>query len=333
MTELLFYRYLIALISKLGIMRFHYLFLLITFLACSEGGSLSENKSDLNVIKQEKRSDFVDRKIKLKQQNKCMIDGEVLEENELWLKDQGKLICILADSSTYDPSYGLSHRILEVINTFSCELELKLTLPVNVSPDFPYFLADINYNNGSKIVAIKAAKSIYCLDLTTNKLLPILKPSYKQTREEMDASTGNILRLEVWENFLVGFAQGKGAFVFDLSQENGKAILPFAEYKITETDYNSLFLLPSNKGKFQAILPTYDWEEGTFGINPIFEQPRSISVEVQKSALDNQYLVLRSKKDKNALLVDMKAKKRKELPAELLNKPTKQILSWAKKEG
>jgi len=268
----------------------------------------------------------------LKQQQKCAIKGELLEGNELWLKDHAKMVCIRADSSTYDANLGMSHRILEIYNTFTCKVELKLTLPINVSPDFPYFLADINYNNESKIVAIKAAKTVYCLDLGSNKMLPLLAPKFKTKREMADPSSGTIIRLELWEDFLVGYAQDQGTFVFDLSNEGGaKPVLPFAEYQLGDTRYNSLFLLPSGKDKYQAIFPDYDWEEENFAINPIFKAPLALETSVQKSALDNQYLVLRQKDEKNAILVDMKAKKDKAVPTEILNKSTKEILTWAKK--
>lgn len=269
----------------------------------------------------------------LKQQQKCVIEGELLEGNELWLKDHAKLVCIRADSSTYDANFGMSHRILEIYNTHTCKVELKLTLPVNISPDFPYFLADINYNNESEIVAIKAAKTVYCLDLATRKMLPLLTPKFKTKREIADPSSGTIIRLELWENFLVGYAQDQGTFVFDLSSSGGaKPVLPFAEFQLGDTRFNSLFLLPSGPNKYQAIFPFYDWEEENFAINPIFKSPISLETSVQKSALDNQYLVLRHKDQKNAILVDMKAKKNRPLPPEMLNKNTKEILAWAKQQ-
>lgn len=270
----------------------------------------------------------------LKQQQKCAIKGKILEENELWLKDQGKMVCIIADSSTYDANLGMSHRILEVYNTYTCKVELKLTLPVNVSPDFPYYLADINYNNESKIVAIKAAKTVYCLDLGTQKMLPLLSPKFKTKRALADPSSGTIIRLELWEDFLVGYAQDLGTFVFDLSSAEGpKPVLPFAEFQLGDTRFNSLFLLPSGQNKYQAIFPNYDWEEESFVINPIFKEPTSIETSVQKSALDNQYLVLRQADKQSAILVDMKAKKNQVLPSEMLNKTTKEILTWAKKNS
>ncbi len=319
---------------------FLYLIGLLFFISCSETATKStptptelppkaESTSATNSRALPRNANQIT--LPIKQQQKCKISGEILADNELWLKDQARLVCIRADSTTYDPAFGMSHRILEVYNTYNCSVDLKLTLPVNLSPDFPYFLADINYNNDSKIVAVKAAKTIYCLDLETKRMLPMLTPTFKSPRESVDASSGNIVRLELWEDFLIGYAQDRGTFVFDLSPKSGpKPVLPFAEYKLGDTRFNSLFLLASENKNSQAILPNYDWEEEVFSINPIFKTPIPISTDVQKSALDNQFLVLRQKDGKNALLVDMKVGENKTLPTELLDKTTKEILAWAK---
>ncbi len=321
-------------------MRYFSFFLICLLFACTEPASSSRSAeprtetAPSKVGEQQKTpKEAVHINQKVKQQQKCKIEGEVLEDNELWLKDQGKLICIMADSSTYDATLGMSHRILEVFNTYTCELETKLTLPVNDSPDFPYYLADINYNNNSKIVAIKAAKTVYCFDLTTKRMLPLLNPTFKTKREDSDASSGTIIRLELWENFLVGYAQDKGTFVFDLGAgQIPKPVLPFAEYQVGETNFNSLFLLPSETDKYQAILPSFDWEEEIFSINPIFKTPLALNTAVQKSALDNPYIVLRDKIKNQPLLVDMKAMKNKYLPPAIVDKTTKEILTWAKAE-
>ncbi len=312
-------------------MRYFSFFVACLLLACSEPVStgntaeqqptVASNKTDKEETRP-KDADHISQTVK--QQQKCEVIGEVLEDNELWLKDQGKLICIMADSSTYDATLGMSHRILKVFNTYTCDLEVKLTLPVNISPDFPYFLADINYNNNSKIVAIKAAKTVYCFDMTTQRMLPPLNPTFKTKRAEADASSGTIIRLELWEDFLVGYAQDKGAFVFDLGKDGiPQPVLPYAEYQLGENRFNSLFLLPSETAKYQAILPSFDWEEEVFSINPIFTVPLAITTTVQKSALDNPYIVLREKDKNKALLVDMKGMRSKALPEALLYKTTK----------
>ena len=317
-----------------------YLLVLVFFIACIDSGTTTQESgtasnqgqispsTNLEAIPKSNRQVSAP----IKQQQKCTTKGELLAENQLWLKDQAKLICIIADSSTYDANLGMSHRIIEVYNTYNCELDLKLTLPINLSPDFPYYLADINYNNDSKIVAIKAAKTVYCLDLNTKKMLPLLTPKFKSNREGVDAASGTIIRLELWEDFLVGYAQDLGTFVFDLDGTGQtKPILPFAEFRTGESNFNSLFLLPSGKNAYQAILPTYDWEEEIFSINPIFKEPVALNTDIQKSALDNQFIVLRQTDQKDALLVDMKAQKNRSLPTALINKSTKEILAWAKK--
>ncbi|MEM1121322.1 MAG: hypothetical protein AAGJ18_12795, partial [Bacteroidota bacterium] len=56
----------------------------------------------------------------------------------------------------------------------------------------------------------------------------------------------------------------------------------------------------------------------------------ALETNVQKSALDNRYLVLRQKGQKKAILVDMQAKINRPLPVEVANKSTKEILTWAK---
>ena len=56
-------------------------------------------------------------------------------------------------------------------------------LPVDVSPDFPYFIiAEITYNNNSQLVAIHGFKLIYIYDVENRSLLPQLQPQYLSER-------------------------------------------------------------------------------------------------------------------------------------------------------
>lgn len=263
-------------------------------------------------------------------QRDCLIEGEILEGNELVLKEQYKLVCITADSSTHDSNLGMSHRILNFYDTKACSLELKVTLPINESPDFPYYLADVNYNKTSKIVAIKAAKSIYCLDLLGRKLLPELKPKFKTKRNSVDASSGYITHLELWENYLIGWAQDKGTFIFDLNTKSPTPSYPIAEWQRGTDIYSSLFILPSDKGKSQLVIPNYNFDEETFEVNPILETPQVIKTEISQNALNNRFIVFRYQEDNKALVIDMKERTKIKLPSQLANQPTKAILNWAK---
>ena len=108
--------------------------------------------------------------------------NEVLEGNQFWIREKSILVAVTADSTTFDADFGSSHRVLEVYNTESCELIQREVLPVNVSPDFPYFLAEITYNNESELVGIRGANTIYVYDVAQQQLLPELKPQYLSER-------------------------------------------------------------------------------------------------------------------------------------------------------
>ena len=262
----------------------------------------------------------------------CLLSGKVLAQNQVWLPDQSAIVCIAADSSTFDTTFGESHRLLSIYDARTCKPTLQLTLPVNKSPDFPYYLADKNYNNTSKIVAIKGATTVYCLDVVGKKMLPTLQPTFKINRPAIDAQSGTILRLELWEDFIIGYAQDQGIFVFKVTSATPpEAILPFAEYKKGDSQYNSLFLLPSSANKVQAILPAYDWEEDRLSINPLFKAPIELQQEVGKGALNNQYLVLREKETAKAIGLDLKKGQKIDLPTELQSKEVNKIVAWMSK--
>lgn len=255
----------------------------------------------------------------------CEISGEILKHNQLWLPDQLLIACISADSTTKDHKLGDSHRILSLYNTTDCKQALRLTLPINRSPDFPYRLADINYNKSSNIIAIKGIDHFYCLDLVNKKLLPPLRPSFKTSRQAVDAQSNQILRLEVWENFIIGYAQDQGVFVFQINSSNTpSAILPHAEYRVNETLYHSLFLIASGD-KMQAIIPTYNWEEDRFEINPIFKQPVLLKKEIQSKRQNNAYLILRKSEANQAIAIDLKTRKKLNLPKDIQQKSSKEI--------
>ncbi len=264
----------------------------------------------------------------LRSKHDCEIAGSILEGNQMWVREKEILVCILADSTTHDADLGESHRILEVYNTESCERVSREVLPVNVSPDFPYYIAEINYNKTSRLLGIKGFDKIYTYDLDSHKLMPPLQPTFANERFAEDAQSGMIRRLEVWEDCLVGYAQDEGVFVFDLEDiENPKTILPFSEYKKDEA-YYSLFLLLSGD-KYQAIMPSYNFDSDQFTINPLFTNPVALSTNVPQSALNNRFLVLReSNQDRSALAFDLQARERIELPADIANQNTQAILNW-----
>lgn len=265
----------------------------------------------------------------------CPISGEVLEGNQFWARQLQRLITISADSTTLDPELGPSHRILTVYNTETCDSIDRRVLPINRSADFPYFIADILYNNSSNLVGIRGFSELLIYDLEKGELREPFAPGFLRQRALTDAQSGMIQHLEVWENYLIGYAQDKGTFVFSLSEEGELSpVLPFAEYQAEDGVYRSLFLLPSAEGQMQAMIPHYDFNEGTFDLNLQFVQPTSLSTNVPESARNNRFLVLRAANDNStAYGFDLRDRERIELPAEVAGRNTQAILEWLRRNG
>lgn len=260
----------------------------------------------------------------------CVVKGHILPANQIHLPEKDRIVSILADSTTFDKKFGDSHRKITVHDTKLCEPIIELTLPVNSSPDFPYYLAPTPTSSESNLVLIKGKNTIHCLNVITKEVLPTLSPKFKTTRMAQDAQSGTILQVTQWGNYIIGYAQDMGCFVFQTQEQQApKLLLPYSEYPISETHFNSLFLLTTSSNKTQAILPTYDWETNTLSINPLFQEVLNLSSPI-KSALNNQYLVFKSSKGK-VFGVDAKAAKRIDLPKEIQSKKVKEIIDWMKK--
>jgi hypothetical protein len=266
---------------------------------------------------------------------KCDIVGEVLEGNQYWDRERDVLVVIKADETTTTEEYGPSHRILEVLNGRSCETLFTKVLTENTSPDFPYYLAPIQYNKVSNLVGIKGYYEVYVLDLANDYKLTKLEPEFFSDRQYDDPQSGMIQRLEVWEHYLIGFGQDVGPFAFDLNEkDNPQAVLPFAEWQDPQIGrYHSLFLLPA-EGGYQGIMPWYDAETDEFNFSPIFPEPRKLSLDVQRSARNNKFLVLRDAAD-NQQVYPIHLGHREvssDVPADVLSAGTQEILKWLREQ-
>lgn len=269
----------------------------------------------------------------------CDLNGTVLDENQFWAKNENLLVAVVAAPETNDPTFGESHRVLEMFDGKTCERVMREVLPVSMSPDFPYYLSDITYNNLSRLVAVRGFDKIYILDLSNRKLNGPVEPAFLNTRYAEDAQSGMIQRLEVWEDYLIGFAQSEGAFVFDLSNpEQPKAVLPSAEYEIEEgLEYHSLFLLPSSDAAngVQAILPKFNYETEEFSIGAMFQSPLKVDTNIPRNVRNNRYLVLKelvSGTESRPIAIDMEKMKMFDLPADVAKKKVTDIVDWMKKQ-
>ncbi|MEZ4984291.1 MAG: hypothetical protein R2795_04515 [Saprospiraceae bacterium] len=112
----------------------------------------------------------------------CPITGEVLEGNKVWLQTPDLLVVIKADETTTTEEFGPSHRVLEILDGRSCERRHKTTLPENTSPDFPYYVAPIQYNNVSNVIGIQGYYDVFICDLANGYKLSKLNPRYFKER-------------------------------------------------------------------------------------------------------------------------------------------------------
>ncbi|MFK7775574.1 MAG: hypothetical protein AB8F94_25755 [Saprospiraceae bacterium] len=267
----------------------------------------------------------------VEKKKECEIKGKILEGNRKIVEGKNTLVVIVADEKN-------SHRKLEIYNTSTCELIKSEVLPINISADFPYMVADIIYNKNSHLVAIKGHGAVYCYDVENQKLMDALIPDYLNERIAADASSGKIKHLEVWENYLIGYAEDIGAFVFDLTDTaHPKNLLPAAEFDLSEgegEDFASLFFLKSQNGKntYQAIAPNYDYDNFKFQVNPLFKTPKNVSISIPPKEQNDRFVLLKMK-DKNVFVVNMETQKNVALPDQLKNKTSKEILNWLKKQS
>ncbi len=257
----------------------------------------------------------------------CRPGGELLEGNRLLIRDRGLGAYIVADSTTYDENLGASHRLLVIMALDSCrEVDRKL-LPINLSPDVPYLLADVSYHRARQVIAIKGLKTIWGYDLRNRQLLGPKEPDFLNERTYADAQSGNILRLEVWEDYLLGYAADLGAFAFTLNEARQlQPYLPVAEFPLDGLAYRSVFLMPATTGRLQAIIPMMDLTAGDFRVKTLFEQPMELRERPQ--ALAQPFVFLGKASEGEAIIVDLQKAERIELPAEMRSADLDRIERW-----
>ena len=247
----------------------------------------------------------------------CPIKGNILPENLKKLAKSKQILAIVADSTTHDSQFGESHRVLLIQDQATCTEVFRQALPVNQSPDFPYYIADINYNNTNALVAIKGYNTVYCYDINAKEILPVLTPQYVNAREAQDAQSRQIKHLELWEDYIIGYAADYGTFVFNIL-DNGtiKPTLPYAEYNVSGTDtFHSLFALQSNDAKTQLLFPDYDNANKQFSLNALLDKPAQFDINNSIVSKNNRYVIFQDIADKRPSVIDLKLQKVKELSA------------------
>jgi len=265
--------------------------------------------------------------------HQCILAGTVLEDNSYWIKTAQTLVGISADSTTKDMDFGDSHRIFTALNTADCSILFKETLPINRSPDFPWYLNTNTYESVNQVLCMQGISFIYCYDVSSKKMLPQMKPEFYKKRVALDAQSGTPAGLAIWEQYLIGYSLDLGGSVFDLGNKTApKAILPSAEfYSENDESYHSLFLLANKDGKYQAVMPTLNEDQDGMIANPLFKKVQALNPTINKSVKDNRFIILNSSDGKSKTAIDMEKMSTIEVPTEVLNKNVSVILEWLKK--
>lgn len=261
----------------------------------------------------------------------CQVAGEVLEDNQQWFQAHSTLVAIIADESTTDEAYGPSHRIFVAYNTFDCSEKLRATLPVNFSPDFPYYLTTIDSLQG-ELIGIQAVDKFYVYDVINNKLSEAIAPSFGANRQMEDAQSGTILGLLPYGRYVVGYVEDHGVFAYNMTiPTTPKQETPFAEYQASDNDFSAMFLLKSKDKGEMPVAPSYDPNTGKLEINPLLEEPQEVSELKAKSPAANRYVILRLKDEKRTpVAVDLKTKRKVMIDAKLADKADAEILNSLK---
>lgn len=261
---------------------------------------------------------------------KCKTTNKILPENILELHAQNVTAFIGANDTTLDKDMGESHRIFEVKSGPNCEVVFSETLPVNMSPDFPYYLSKEASNEKLGLIGIRGFQNAVAYDVPTKKLYADLKPKFLTEREAADATSGMISNLFFDQNYLYGYAVDFGVFGFDM-KKNGSPQLPIAEFGETQ-----LFGFEREKNHVDIMIPIVTFnEDGSLDLKMknIFERTIRINPALKFKFHNGKYILFKEKMGTaptNHLVVDMDKKERLDLPKEIAESSIQKVMEYLK---
>jgi len=264
----------------------------------------------------------------------CTVRGKMVEDNDFWIPEEQLWICIVADNITRDADFGDSYRIFDVYDTKNCSPLKRKVLPVNNSPDFPWYLFQNTYEEKNKVICTSGYEFTFCYDVENRELLPRLKPAFLLPRTALDAQSGLTLSMAIYDRYLFGFAQDLGYFAYNLTdKKNIKTFLPTSEYySKKENQFHSLFLLPSGDKTYQAIIPTLDINEGKISLSTLWKKPLIVDPLATKNVRNNRFQIFKDLGSPNnaKVVIDLQKQQIVVLPAKILNASEEKIKDYLK---
>ncbi len=264
----------------------------------------------------------------------CVVRGKLMEDNNLWIAKEQLWICIVADNITRDQDFGDSYRIFDIYDTEKCSPIKRKVLPVNNSPDFPWYIFQNTYEEKNQVVCTSGFEFTFCYDVENRELLPRMKPSFLLPRTALDAQSGMTQSMAIYERYLLGHAQDLGFFAYDLTNKKEvKNFLPVAEYHFKKINkYNPLYLIPVGDKKYQAIIPKMNLDNGEIIITPLWKKPLAVNPVVAKNVRNNRFQIFTNleSSNKSKVAFDLQKQILIELPNEISIQPVGKILQHLK---
>ncbi len=262
----------------------------------------------------------------------CRPDSGLLEGNYFHSHPYGTVV-LVREYRDGDEAGTAAHRLLSVLDDEACRPVLEMPLPALSGPDFPYFLAQVNYNHVVGKLAVRGTDRFFVVDLAARSLSGPFFPPVPADWAAADAADGNLTRLEVWEQYLVGWMGSSGSFVADLTTGGTPTYLPpLATYRLDDRYPADLFLLPSypDGNRYHAVLTGFDPVSGSPTLSVLFEQPRRLVPQLPAGARNNRFLVLSSGSGSGAppVAIDMAVGESVALPDSVARLPTQALLRW-----
>lgn len=267
----------------------------------------------------------------------CSVKGQLMDDNDFWLPKEQLWLCIVADTMTHDQDFGDSYRIFDIYNTETCQQMERHILPVNNSPDFPWYIFQNTYEEKNQVVCTSGFEFTFCYDVENRELLSRMKPTFLLSRTSLDAQSGMTLNMAIYDRYLFGYAQDLGFFAYDLTNKKKvENFLPAAEYHLKkDNQFHPLFLIPEGNKKYQAIIPTINMGDGNITITPLLPAPLAINPVIAKRVQNNRFQILTdlASKDKTKIAFDLQKKIRIDLPANMATQPVGKVLDYLKEQS